>query len=77
MAKKKKGGGAVLLLYCIIGGLSESLHPIFCIKFVLETFQNNNLVKFEIGNTENSTLDADFKRLFLGIHKKKGSIFGA
>ena len=30
----KKGGGGrgdVLLLYCITGGLSESLHPIFYI----------------------------------------------
>ena len=75
MALKKKvgGGGGVLLLYCIIGGLSGYLHPIFHIKFVVEqlyafkfvveTVQNNNLVKYEICNTENSPLNTDFQLL--------------
>ena len=79
MTKKKRGGGAVLLLYCIKGGLSEYFHPIFYIKkqlyafkFVTESFQNNNLVKYDICNTENSPFTADFKGLCSVIHEKRG-----
>ena len=71
--------GAVLLLYCIIGELSEYLHLIFhikiqlyALKYVLETLQNNNLVKYDTCNTENSPLNVDFKRLCLVIHEKRG-----
>ena len=38
----------------------------------LKPFQNNNLVKYDNYNTENSPLNADFKGLFLGIHENRG-----
>ena len=45
---------------------------IVCIQIFLKTSQNNNFVKYDTYNTENSSLLADFKGLFLGIHGKRG-----
>ena len=42
------------------------------IQIVHETFQYNNLVKYDTYSKENYPLKADFKGLFLGIHEKMG-----
>ena len=42
------------------------------LNLFLKPFQNNNLVKHDIYTTENVTLNADFKGLFLGIHENRG-----
>ena len=44
----------------------------YTFKSVLETFQYNNLVKYDVCITENSPLNANFKGLFLGIHERRG-----
>ena len=57
----------------MIRELSRSLHRIlYAFKFVLETFQNNNVVKYDIYNIENPPLITYFKGLFLGIHENMG-----
>ena len=44
----------------------------YAFKFVIEIFLNNNLVKYDICNTENPPFNADFKGLCLVIHEKRG-----
>ena len=75
MAKKK--GGCPLIIFDKRGAVrvfaSNILHQItIAFKFVLETFQNNSLVKYDTCNTENLPSNADFKGLFLSIHEKRG-----
>ena len=47
-----------------------SKNLLYAFKCVLETFQNNNLVTYL--QYQKSVLNTDFKRLFLGIHEKRG-----
>ena len=75
--KKLKKGGCLLIILHDRGSVrvfaTNILYLITTVsKFILETFQNNNLVKYDICNTENSLFNADLKGLFLCINEKRG-----
>ena len=73
-----KGGSCPFIILYDRGAVrlfaSNILHQItvVCIQICSETVKNNNLLKYDICNAEDSPLNADFKRLFLGIHEKWG-----
>ena len=52
----KKGGCPLIILYDKGAVFASNIIYPITFKFVLETFQNNNVVKYDIYNTDNSAL---------------------